>query len=414
MAEILLDPVRLAYFLAIRELIGEGHDQFVDDMFTLQRRPAADRLAAELRRRRRDRPRAPGEIVWRFPVDGQRSDHMAHLARRQARRRLGLDRQRRPHPRHRNRPGGRALRLRRLAAREQLLRATASGSTTPASASSTRRPTSPPLDTHQGRALLPDRRRRHRPDHQADRHGPEARRGRLPEHELRGAADGALARRALRLLPGLLLPRLRRVRLRAATGCTRVANLPITPRSRTLPREQYLLDSAHHGIAMNGDGTKLCVAGTMSRLRGDRLAPRLLRLQAHPARGQKPYWSTDQRRRPLLLRLLERHRQDLGDLLRRPQGGRPHPGRRPPAADPHRAPGPGGSKGPAPALAGDAGGFEGVGPFPDRIEADHAVPAEAPDMEVAELVGLRTAAFSRPAVDNRDDNRVAGLDQLFG
>src|SRR5687767_13558950 len=31
MFEIYLNPLRLAYFLAIRQLIGEGHDQFVDD-----------------------------------------------------------------------------------------------------------------------------------------------------------------------------------------------------------------------------------------------------------------------------------------------------------------------------------------------------------------------------------------------
>src|SRR3982751_1064464 len=34
MAEIQLDPVRLGYFLAVQQLIGEGHDQLVDDMFT--------------------------------------------------------------------------------------------------------------------------------------------------------------------------------------------------------------------------------------------------------------------------------------------------------------------------------------------------------------------------------------------
>ena len=33
MGEILSNPVRLVYFLAIRQLIGEGNDQLVDDMF---------------------------------------------------------------------------------------------------------------------------------------------------------------------------------------------------------------------------------------------------------------------------------------------------------------------------------------------------------------------------------------------
>src|SRR5215211_3137631 len=34
MAEIMASPDRLAFFLAIREFVGEGHDQFVDDMFS--------------------------------------------------------------------------------------------------------------------------------------------------------------------------------------------------------------------------------------------------------------------------------------------------------------------------------------------------------------------------------------------
>ena len=34
MAEIQSNPERLAYYLAIRQLVGEGHDQYVDDMFS--------------------------------------------------------------------------------------------------------------------------------------------------------------------------------------------------------------------------------------------------------------------------------------------------------------------------------------------------------------------------------------------
>lgn len=45
---------------------------------------------------------------------------------------------------------------------------------------------------------------------------------------------------------------------------TRVAELPIADKIRDLPREDYLLDSARHGLAMSGDGTQLCVAGPMS------------------------------------------------------------------------------------------------------------------------------------------------------
>jgi len=34
MAEIQSDPVAFGYFLGIRQLVGEGHDQYVDDAFT--------------------------------------------------------------------------------------------------------------------------------------------------------------------------------------------------------------------------------------------------------------------------------------------------------------------------------------------------------------------------------------------
>jgi YVTN family beta-propeller protein len=58
-----------------------------------------------------------------------------------------------------------------------------------------------------------------------------------------------------------------------------------------LPQEAYLLDSAHHGIAMNGKDTRLCVAGTMSDYaaiveRSDLSNFKLIKA------GEKPYWST--------------------------------------------------------------------------------------------------------------------------
>jgi DNA-binding beta-propeller fold protein YncE len=71
---------------------------------------------------------------------------------------------------------------------------------------------------------------------------------------------------------------------------TRVVNLPISEEAKGIPREQYLLDSAHHGIAMNRRGTKLCVAGTMSDYAAivSRRTTRYKLIRA----GEKPYWST--------------------------------------------------------------------------------------------------------------------------
>ncbi|NLU73155.1 YncE family protein [Streptomyces sp. HNM0575] len=74
--EIHADPVKLAYFMAIRNGPGEGHDQFVDDMYStpdgtamvVSRPSFADVVSVDVE---------TGKINWRFPVSGYRSDHMA-------------------------------------------------------------------------------------------------------------------------------------------------------------------------------------------------------------------------------------------------------------------------------------------------------------------------------------------------
>jgi YVTN family beta-propeller protein len=71
---------------------------------------------------------------------------------------------------------------------------------------------------------------------------------------------------------------------------TRVKELPI--KDPSMPREQYLLDSAHHGLSLDPTGDKLCVAGTMSDygaiVHRDDLSHRIV-----DDKITKPYWSTN-------------------------------------------------------------------------------------------------------------------------
>jgi hypothetical protein len=57
-----------------------------------------------------------------------------------------------------------------------------------------------------------------------------------------------------------------------------------------LDRTEYLLDSAHHGLAMNPKGTKLCVAGTMSKYAAI-VTRQPFELQRTVNVGDVPYWS---------------------------------------------------------------------------------------------------------------------------
>ncbi|MFD5715612.1 YncE family protein [Streptomyces pharetrae] len=76
MAEIKADPIKWIYFMGIRNSVGEGHDQFVDDMYAtpdgsamvVSRPSFADVVSLDL---------ATGAVKWRFPMSGYRADHMA-------------------------------------------------------------------------------------------------------------------------------------------------------------------------------------------------------------------------------------------------------------------------------------------------------------------------------------------------
>ena len=140
LAEIAMDPASQGYFLGIRQLVGEGNDQYVDDMFSshdgrflyVSRPSFADVVGIDL---------ADGEDHLAREGRGLPLRPHGDLPGRQARARLGLDGAQ--GPRHRRRAGQdrRRVRVRRPAAREQLLRSTATRSSTRRSARSSRRPT---------------------------------------------------------------------------------------------------------------------------------------------------------------------------------------------------------------------------------------------------------------------------------
>ena len=287
MAEIQADPVRLGYFLAIRELIGEGHDQFVDDMFStndgrlliVSRPSLADVVAIDI---------ASGEIVWRFVVDGQRSDHMAispdgqqvavsastgnvvHILDTKTGQEVGrFESGDSPHENNYSADG------------ELIYHASIGLVYTPTD--------QPSEDTTKGDRWfqIVD----------ADTHE-------ILERINMGEklAEAGYPNMSSAVRPMALSPDERYVYFQVSffhgfveydfktDRVTRVANLPVAEKIKDLPREQYLLDSAHHGIAMSGDGKRLCVAGTMSDYAA--IVSRRNFNYTLIEEGEKPYWST--------------------------------------------------------------------------------------------------------------------------
>jgi YVTN family beta-propeller protein len=288
MAEIQSDPAHYGYFLGIRQLVGEGHDQYVDDAFTsrngrlvfVSRPSLADVVAISLR---------DGRIVWRVKIEGYRADHMAIS------------------------PDGSRLLVSASTARKVHVIDTEAGTIVGEFASGDQphennysrdgrlifhasigqvfTPLDDPLfdDTKGDRwfqvvdaSTLQVLRRIDMGDKLAEAGYPNMSAAVRP---MALTADERYVYFQLSFLHGFVEYDLVEDRV------LRVANLPLSEEVQGMRREQYLLDSAHHGLAMNPAGTKLCVAGTMS----DYAAIVNRRSFAYKliAVGSKPYWSTN-------------------------------------------------------------------------------------------------------------------------
>jgi len=287
MAEIMASPDRLAYFLAIRQFIGEGHDQFVDDMFSshdgrflyVSRPSFADVVAFDLN---------TGQIVWRTPVEGYRSDHMAIspdgsrlvVSASTARKAHVIDTQNgaivgsfesgdSPHENNFSRDGS------------LIYHASIGAVYTPLD--------EPAFDSTKGDRWF----------EVVDANTLQVLRRidmgqKLAEAGYPGMSSAV---RPMALSPderylyfqvsffhGFVEYDLKRDRV------LRLAHLPTT--DKTPPtREQYLLDSAHHGLSMNPAGTKLCAAGTMDGYAA--IVSRRTFAYRLAAFGDTPYWSTN-------------------------------------------------------------------------------------------------------------------------
>jgi DNA-binding beta-propeller fold protein YncE len=288
LAEINADPDRKFFFDGIRQLVGEGNNQYVDDGFVsangrfvyFSRPSFADVVSIDLKTRK---------IAWRTKIDGNRADHMALS------------------------PDGRRLLVSASTARNINV-----------------------IDTRDGRivARIPSGDQPHESNYsrdgktifhasigtvftdtddpsESDTKGErvfeviDARTYKVKRKidmgkKLAdfGASGLSSAVRPMAIAPGerfiyfqlsffhgFVEYDLKRDRPR------RLAVLPKSKSSRNLPREDYLLDSAHHGLTINPRGTKFCVAGSMSNY-----AAIVTRRTLQPERiipvGKTPYWST--------------------------------------------------------------------------------------------------------------------------
>ncbi len=283
------DPAAAGFFTGVNLLIGEGHNQYVDDAFTshdgrflyVSRPSFKDVVAFDLSTRK---------IAWRFQVDGYRSDHMAIS------------------------PDGRTLLV--SASTGNVVHAidTATGKEAwrfPSGDS----PHESNFSADGKRIFHASIGRVYTPtdDPPAENASKGARYFQIVDartHQiLRRVKMGDLLAQAGypnmsdAVRPMAIAPGEKRIYLQVSffhgfveydvpgNKILRVANLPVSEETKKLRRQDYILDSAHHGIAINPEGKKLCVAGTMSNYGA--IVSRATFGYRIAARGERPYWVTN-------------------------------------------------------------------------------------------------------------------------
>jgi hypothetical protein len=323
MSEIRSNPDKLAFYLAIQQAVGEGHDQYVDDMFSTRdgtilavSRPSfADVVWIDL---------ASGKIIRRQPMDGYRSDHMnvspdgrrlvvsdstsrtvhefvlgGKDNARTGKRLRTFESGETPHESNYTRDG------------DRIFHASIGRVYTPVDAGELD-PAGDPIKGDRWFQVVSN-----------DTFKVKRRWDMGLELEEAGYENMSSAVRPMALAPGgrfvyyqvSFFHGFVEFDLRAedpngggdytlgsksepATGkVTRL--IPLPNRVPDMPREQYVLDSAHHGLAMNHKGTKLCVAGTMSDYAAI-VTRRTMEFKILDGKGDiearrylKPYWSTE-------------------------------------------------------------------------------------------------------------------------